>query len=252
MYVGTHMQFNDIDADEFIEKKEILQSMLKARDANYSVLVQYGKVLFCGVAGAGKSNFLNLLMKNPFESSHISTAMFKPQQVAMKVQVSSNNSTEVEFEKMNIDDEILNLYSYLPDKYTTTTTTTATTASANTFASSSKSSATFSNEKYDAAAENFALANVDIKAKKVPKKDHGEVWNILTFMDTGGQPQFISMLPVVNSFAMITLILLFTKLQQVVKHLLIKLPKFHMEMKMVKFLLYHIHIIIPTFSLLKH
>ena len=27
-----------------------------------------------------------------------------------------------------------------------------------------------------------------------------EVWDILTFMDTGGQPQYISMLPAVNSF----------------------------------------------------
>ena len=31
--------------------------------------------------------------------------------------------------------------------------------------------------------------------------------DILTFMDTGGQPQFISMLPAVNSFAMITFII---------------------------------------------
>ena len=44
------------------------------------------------------------------------------------------------------------------------------------------------------------------KYKKLNKKSPGSVWDILTFMDTGGQPQFISMLPAVNSFAMITFI----------------------------------------------
>ena len=34
-----------------------------------------------------------------------------------------------------------------------------------------------------------------------------EAWDIFTFIDTGGQPQFISMLPVVNVSAMITFII---------------------------------------------
>ena len=42
--------------------------------------------------------------------------------------------------------------------------------------------------------------------KKFDDHQVGAVWDILTFMDTGGQPQFISMLPAVNSFAMITFI----------------------------------------------
>ena len=53
----------------------------------------------------------------------------------------------------------------------------------------------------------LALANVKIeKIKKLADKAPGDVWDIITFMDTGGQPQFISMLPAVNSFAMITFI----------------------------------------------
>ena len=42
-------------------KQEILETMLKARDAKYSILVRYGKVLFCGASAAGKSNFSKLI-----------------------------------------------------------------------------------------------------------------------------------------------------------------------------------------------
>ena len=102
--------------------QEIAETMLKARDAKYSVPIRYGKVLFCGAAAAGKSNFLNLLMKEDFQSLHISTEVLKPQQVtiAMKAVISSSDN-QVEFTKMSIDEEILQLESYLPEKYITPT-----------------------------------------------------------------------------------------------------------------------------------
>ena len=103
-----------------VEKRnqEIEETMLKARDAKYSVPIRYGKVLFCGAAAAGKSNFLNLLMKEDFQLLHISTEVLKPQQVtlAMKAAISSNDN-QVEFTKMSIDKEILQLESYLPKEY---------------------------------------------------------------------------------------------------------------------------------------
>ena len=67
------------------------------------------------------------------------------------------------------------------------------------------------NKKPDAANTTFnqrelALSK-EVQGEKMPKKSRIEdVWKILTFMDTGGQPQFISMLPAVNSYAMITFI----------------------------------------------
>ena len=42
----------------------------------------------------------------------------------------------------------------------------------------------------------------------IPRSNPPDVWNILTFLDTGGQPGFINMLPAVNSSAMITFIML--------------------------------------------
>ena len=207
--------------------KEIQKTMLKARDAKYSVPIRYGKVLFCGAAAAGKSNFLNLLMKEEFQQLHISTEVLKPQQVtvAMKAVVSSSDD-EVEFQRMQIDDEILQLESYLPKKYDVPTTPLQklrsqvpshkpaagnlpkryTTSTASSQKNPFQSPTHYSQYKPPADNSKLALANVEKNTRKLNEKSPGEVWDILTFMDTGGQPQFISMLPAVNSFAMVTFI----------------------------------------------
>ena len=205
--------------------------MLKARDAKYSVPIRYGKVLFCGAAAAGKSNFFNLLMKENFQPLHISTEVLKPQQVtvAMKAVISSNDN-EVEFNIMNIDDEILQLESYLPKNYSTPKAPLQQnifqapslyhvhtcpidnlpkkyTDSKSLFQKSSqKVGLQYNKDKSPAYSSKLALANIKTEPKNLYSRKPGAVWDILTFMDTGGQPQFISMLPAVNSFAMITFI----------------------------------------------
>ena len=235
-----------------VEKRnqEMQETMLKARDAKYSVPVRYGKVLFCGAAAAGKSNFLKLLMKEDFQKLHISTEVLKPQQVTIAVKaVISSNDDEVEFKKMSIDNEILQLESYLPKEYTKPTensqksslivssqhktssdnshkiyTTSAAPKAAHdkhkvsednfpnkpSYNISSKNSSQthlqYPGDESSAGKIRLALANVKRETKELDHKPPGEVWDILTFMDTGGQPQFISMLPAVNSFAMITFI----------------------------------------------
>ena len=207
--------------------KEIQETMLKARDAKYSVPIRYGKVLFCGAAAAGKSNFVNLLMKEEFQPLHISNEVLKPQQItiAMKAVISSSDD-EVEFQRMQIDDEILQLESYLPKIYNVPTAPLHkfplqvssykpaagnlpkryTTSTASSQKNPLQSPTHYSQYKPPADNSKLALASVKNNAKKLNEKSPGEVWDILTFMDTGGQPQFISMLPAVNSFAMITFI----------------------------------------------
>ena len=192
--------------------------MLKARKAKYSVPMQYGKVLFCGAAAAGKSNFLNLLMEEDFQSLHISTEVLKPQQVtiAMKAMMLSNDG-EIEFKKLSIDNEILLLWSYIPKEYSVT--------ASNSPDTDEQTDITLKEHTSDSEPENqevksesnisdaitergeLVLAKVNPEAKTIPRKPNENVWHLLTFMDTGGQPQLISMLPAVNSFAMITFII---------------------------------------------
>ena len=189
--------------------QEILNVMLKARNAKYSVPLRYGKVLFCGAAAAGKSNFLNLLMEEDFQSLHISTEVLKPQQVTIATKaVVSTNDDEVKFKKMSIDDEILQLESYLPENYSKFASSLGTSAVKNTSQISKPKSknADHQGKNIDNTEESkLTFTNMN-EAEKLDKKP-GEIWDILTFMDTGGQPQFISMLPAVNSFAMITFII---------------------------------------------
>ena len=162
--------------------------------------MRYGKVLICGAGAAGKTNFLNLLMKDKFQSVHIST------EVARKIQVSINDENKkVVFRKMDIDSEIKQLRLHLPPEYT----------------KRSKSIQDYSEpdlQRKSTIAEDMICSAVaedtDSKDTDSGVTDSEEeetlpskkVWDILTFMDTGGQPQFISMLPAVNNFAMITFI----------------------------------------------
>ena len=234
--------------------QEIEETMLKARDAKYSVPIRYGKVLFCGASAAGKTNFLNLLMKENFQSSHISTEVLKPQQVTIATKaVISSNDNEVEFTKMSIDEEILQLESYLPKEYIIppatlqknsleeppedkpstddlpkvydasaphlknnsktpqqdkTTPNNLPKQNTTTIASSQNMSLQVPLvDKHPVDHSKLTLANVKTDTKKLNKKPPEAVWDMLTFMDTGGQPQFISMLPAVNSFAIITFII---------------------------------------------
>ena len=178
-------------------KLQILQSLSKAREDGCLIKVRYGKVLICGAGEAGKTNFLNLLMEDKFQVIHISTEVANPKQVtiAMKAQVSKNDKNKkVVFTKMDVDSEIDQLKSYLPKKYT----------KQSDFTQGSDV------QKICTIAEDMicnALAdNADSDEEILPTEPAEKVWDILTFMDTGGQPQFISMLPAVNKFAMITFI----------------------------------------------
>ena len=185
-------------------KVEILQSMSKARDDKLSLKVRYGKVLICGAGAAGKTNFLNLLMEEDFQPLHISTEVAKPQQVTIAMKARLSRSTDdnniIKFTKMDIDSEIDELMFYLPEKYTTRT-------------PSIQGSVNESEiKKACTVAEVMMCSKIvtNVDSEKSPAElivQHPEkIWDILTFMDTGGQPQFISMLPAVNNFAMITFI----------------------------------------------
>ena len=193
------------------------EAMLKACDAGVSIPVRYGKVLFCGAAAAGKTNFFNLLMEEYFQKSHVSTILLEPQQaMATKAQLSINEG-DVKFEKMTIDKEILVLESYLEEGYSEPKVTNSNAGkSSDNEPSYANMNDNLESKNPDVNSDrehaNTTLINRDlalskgVEGEKMPKKSLEDVWNILTFMDTGGQPQFINMLPAVNSYAMITFI----------------------------------------------
>ena len=203
-------------------KARILQAILKAREDGCAIKVRYGKVLICGAGAAGKTNFLNLLVEEDFEEHHISTEVSKHQQVtiasssttdkklksvAMKAHTCmSTTSKKIHFTKMDIDEEIHLLMSYLPEKCTKPF------FEPPVGVRPAEEQGSIESEVYTIPEDMMSselAANVDSKklSTKLQVQDPPEkIWDILTFMDTGGQPQFISMLPAVNNFAMITFI----------------------------------------------
>ena len=193
-------------------KLQILQSLSKAREDGCLIKVRYGKVLICGASEAGKTNFLNLLMEDNFQSIHISTKVAELQRtkIAMKAQVFKSSQNQVVFAKMKIDDEIDLLKSYLPAKYTKQP------QSVEGNISDLQKKCTIvedmickivvdNPDSRDKISLEEEETNLEEEALPTPQPTK-EIWDILTFMDTGGQPQFISMLPAVNSYAMITFI----------------------------------------------
>ena len=144
-------------------------------------------------------------MEENFQPVHVSTEVAKPQQVtvAMKAQVSKNDNKGVVFKKMNIYNEIDQLILHLPQKYTTS--------------SIDKDVSTEGHvqlqvqgyaipRKITLVEDMMSSKLADLPIETLPTQPYEGVWDILTIIDTGGQPQFISMLPAVNNFAMITFI----------------------------------------------
>ena len=201
--------------------QEILHYLLKARENGCCVKVRYGKVLICGANAAGKTNFLNLLMEENFQEEHISTGVTDSRQVKAfkaEIQTKHNKSTgttgsrqakvedkeEVYFKKISIEDERTELLSHLPPVTESKTCFNKVYGYIFGFKNKVKEYCT-KTETMIATKDANASDKKRNRLENIQQHDE-KAWNILTFIDTGGQPHLISMLPAVNSFAMTTFI----------------------------------------------
>ena len=176
--------------------------MRDARKNNKTVEVRFGRVLFSGSSGAGKTSFYKLLMnRKPFKQ-HISTGLAESEQVIAVVKVDMHSQDKhIVLSVLDIEKEISKLYSLL-----------------DTMASDELSKGKIPAVP-KASSEESKLCTVEIQiARKTPPyyiptiesiretEAEDKIMNVFTFMDTGGQPQFISMIPAVNSSAMVTFV----------------------------------------------
>ena len=185
--------------------------MIEAREQNKTIKVRYGRVLFSGSSGVGKTSFYKLLMKKDRYKQHISTKLIHPEQVIAAIKVDANNEDDcVEFYELNIEDEILKLQLHLnamahkqqPNKKSEVTSRKTTTTS------DQPNTKQMINEEVKLCDIEIQIASELSSSTKpitrnIQKRDE---MNIFTFLDTGGQPQFISMIPALNSSAMVTFI----------------------------------------------
>ena len=170
--------------------------MLEARQKGFFIKARHSKVLCCGSSASGKSNFINLLLKKNFEINHKPTGITESHQLLTKqitLVKSQWDSKTCVFEYLNFESQIKWLRWYLKTKNY----------------HSRKCDNPVEPDSQDqlpqmlSVEETIAQSNAD-----VPPGNPPDIWNLVTFLDTGGQPAFINMLPAVNSSAMITFIML--------------------------------------------
>ena len=107
MYCSLYFYFLTSFTDEL--EADITEILLNARQKGYTIKVRISKILFCGVSGAGKTSFINLLLKNKFQKRHISTDLTKPHQVMPVGKLSillDKKSSNVELSVLDLDEEI--------------------------------------------------------------------------------------------------------------------------------------------------
>ena len=176
--------------------KNMVDFMLKARKENKTLKVRYGRVLFSGSSGAGKTSFYKLLLKRHRSEQHISTGLAQSEQVVAAVKVDAHRKDKhVELNELDIKKEIVKLQTLLNIMAT---------EEANKPVTKVKLP---NNKALKLCYVESLMATEELsKIEPVNQTEMIDELNIFTFMDTGGQPQFISMIPAVNSSAMVTFV----------------------------------------------
>ena len=186
--------------------------------------VRHAKILFCGASGAGKTSFCRLLKNKPLDEEWNSTGLGDSQQIMITEKATLKNN---EWTELNPAEEIDQLKLRLKYGKLTETRNLHTQASTDKSKGKSQPGATFAKPSGAYMASKKQQYNVKKLPKRVPevekclasnfynaeKQDPSsaelpEIWDILTLLDTGGQPQFINMLPAVNSSATVTFVVL--------------------------------------------
>ena len=204
--------FNFIHADlGFVsqeDKEKILEIMLHAKENNTSIKARHSKVLFCGSSRAGKTNFINLLLYKDFVEDHKSTGVAESHQL-MATQVTikpASGEEQHNFEVFDYDTQIKCLnWCLKTGKYNEKSKQSGKDAKdeeITALPANSDEPELEVQQVQETSSVKHEIANVvDTPSGKPP-----DVWDILTFLDTGGQPEFITMLPALNSSAMVTFI----------------------------------------------
>ena len=167
--------------------QDVIKWMLEARTKGDAIKVRYGKVIFSGSCAAGKTSFFRLLMQKKFEDQYTSTGLADAHRAIFVTKVYIQSSTadeDVEFKVLDFNSEISQLRSHVHTKVSKPT-----------------------NDGTPQATESMTEIETDMatisETDQIPTET---IWDILTFVDTGGQPEYISMLPAVNSSVMITFV----------------------------------------------
>ena len=214
----------------------MLEKLEQAKANNETLKVSYTTVLFSGSSGVGKTSLMKKLNKEKLDRYHHSTGVAKSKHtVCIKTTAVIKSAKGLHWVDLDYDSLINHLNKHLRSiKFPPLTLMSAaplslekdastdideslpnlnTLPQSSTAASSSRDnilSVTTGERVTKQNSETVAkvhLAAVDIaKADSSDTPELGDVWDIINFLDTGGQPEFVNILPAVSSSIGLTFI----------------------------------------------
>ena len=216
------------------EKEKILRRNLnRAKRENGTIPVRFLKLFFTGSGAAGKASFINLLLKRKFNKYHHSTNVVHTSHAVSVSRAVLHGSTNITWAEFDSELEISHLSSILLP-YPSMTPTKPPTAiegepmqvPTETILSPSKLT-TINNQCKPSKPQQSAIMQwftglfvssvkdtnlstfnniIDVTDSKPTTHQPGEVLNIITLLDTGGQPEYIHLLPTINIYPAITFV----------------------------------------------
>ena len=179
----------------------MLRKLEQAKANNKAIKVSYTTILFSGSSGVGKTTFLSKLNKESLVKHHHSTGVAKSKHtICVKTTVVSKSNEGLQWVNLDYNSMICHLKQHLhnltfPVEYQEESIPGSTTSGVN-----KKIKLDVHYAKADEVSVDIAIADSSNVLSL------GDVWNIINFLDTGGQPEFVNILPAVSSSIALTFI----------------------------------------------
>ena len=216
----------------------MLKKLEQAKANNETLKVSYTTVLFTGSSGVGKTTLLNKLNKQLNKHHHSTGVVESKHTICVKTTAVTKSTEGLQWIDLDYDLMISHLNKHLhnlkfpslsssaatsppeesvPDDLDEKINNSQSTPSLHLSPTSSLTGNIPSTTRNEGAVETNTVVHVDISkadevAVDIAKADSsnapslGEVWEIINFLDTGGQPEFVNILPAVSSSIALTFI----------------------------------------------
>ena len=196
------------------------KNLTRVKKEHGAISVTFLKLFFTGSGDAGKTSFVKLLLKKKFDINYTSTKFVNTSHaVSVKRAVLHESASEVTWYEFDPEFEFGHLQSILLSKPSAAlenpppvTKVQSTNTKKNIFLSAIRKGfdMVFHANVPPASSDDFNLSTFDnIIDAKVPKPithQPKEVLKIITLLDTGGQPQYIHLLPTINIYPTVTFV----------------------------------------------
>ena len=192
----------------------MLAKLEQAKSNNETLKVSYTTVLFSGSSGVGKTTLLNKLNKENLNRHHHSTGIARSKHaVCIKTSLITESTKGLQWTNLDYDSMICYLNKHLCNlKFPSSSLPVSPSLPGENMPSDLNKDDPLSITREESAITRNKEVEVDTAAVDIAKANSskipslGDVWSVINFLDTGGQPEFVNLLPAVSSSVALTFI----------------------------------------------